>query len=55
MQTPQIYEFLRNNKNNRAILKENLKEKQIFDNNVWSHDILIMSLKKSLRDDIPWI
>jgi hypothetical protein len=55
MQTPYIYELLRNNKSNKSILRENLKEKQIFENNVWSHDILIMSLKKSLTDNIPWI
>ena len=46
MQTPEIFESMRIYKNNKDILKEQLKEKQIFENKVWSHDLLIISLNK---------
>jgi hypothetical protein len=36
-------------------MKEHFKEKQIFENKVWSYDVLLMSIKKAVRDDIPWV
>ena len=43
MQVPQYYEHIRNLKQNKCTIKDETKDRQVFENDVFSQDLLISS------------
>ena len=55
MQTPQWFEFMRNLRMNKSSIREQTKDKQIFENNLYSDDVLIRSTVENQRHVLPFI
>ena len=46
---------MRNRRQNKALIREQSKDKQIFDNQLYSEDLLIRSTKEGLRHVLPFL
>ena len=55
MQVPQWFTHLKERKTTRATIREQTKDKQIFENVLFSEDMLIRSMRENQKNVIPYI
>ena len=55
MEVPQFYELMRNLRVTKATIKDQVKEKQIFENKLFSEDLLIRSSRENQRNVLPFM